>query len=1057
MRRNLRVLMRCCLVMVAYICMPNMLKAQPGKTHYVNGTVKDAKGEILIGVTVKVKNSSVATVTNNLGQYKISIKSATDVLQFSYIGYQTVEKSVGAAGTIDIVLSASQSNLNEVVVIAYGSVAKKDATGTVGTVNVKDLQKAPVSSYVDALAGRVAGVQVTSGDGQPGAASTITIRGGNSITQDNSPLYVIDGFPIENYDNNAINPADIASISVLKDASATAIYGSRGANGVIIITTKKGKTGMPTVGYSNFYGYQQVTKRMELMSPYQFVKLQNEIDPTAAASLYFTNGRTLENYRTAEGVDWQNQLFRKGVFQNHNISLNGGSANTKYVISGSLFDQQGAIINSGFKRYQGRVNLEQKINDRFSFTFNTNYSNSTSFGTKPASVTIGNAGANNQYNLLNNVWTYRPVTGGVNDDAILGQLVDPSVDPNNDYRVNPVISAANEYNSTMASSLISNASINYNILKNLKITVRGGVNLNSARQDIFNNSQTRSGSPKTLAGLTNGPNGAIINRSVNDFLNENLITYNKKFGKNAIDLLGGFTIQQTHYNNFGFTANQVPNENEGISGLDEGFNTAMQSLKSQNSLLSYIARANYGYNEKYLFTASFRADGSSKFSPKNRWGYFPSGAFAWRLKQEDFMQNITAISDAKLHVSYGLTGNNRVSDFAYLSTITFPVNNAYAWDNALTKGAIPATLGNSDLKWETTAQTDIGMDLSFFKDRLNLEVDYYKKVTSDLLLNASVPYSTGFATAITNIGKVSNNGLEITINTDNIRGKNFTWSTNFNISFNRNRVLALSDGQESLLTNVTGYDGGFQNIPLYIAKKNQPVAQFYGYVWDGIYQYSDFDKLPNGTYTLKNTVPDNGTARANIKPGDVKYKDINGDGVLNSLDNTVIGNPYPVHIGGFTNNFTYKGFDLSVFLQWSYGNQIYNANRWFLEGGNIFFGENQFATYENRWTPENQSNVYNRVGGYGAKVYSSRYVEDGSFLRLKTISFGYNLSKKMLNKIKIANCRIYASLQNIYTWTKYQGPDPEVSTKDNSPLTPGFDYSPYPRVFTVTGGINVTF
>lgn len=1024
---------------------------------FVQGTIIDSQTRrSLSGATVTEKGTTNRTQSNTDGSFKLKVTSLDITLTISHIGYQATDIDLHGKQIVSVEIEP-QSDLDEVIVIGYGEMKKQDLTGKVSAVNMEDLSKAPVSNFADALAGRVAGVQVTSGDGQPGVPSTIVIRGSNSVTQDNSPLFVVDGFPIEGFDINSLNTNEIASISILKDASSTAIYGARGANGVVVVTTKQGVVGLPRVAYDGFFGFQEVTKRMELMSPYEFVKLQQELNPTFAEEAYFTEGRTLESYRNERGIDWQDMLFVQGRYQNHGLSLSGGSESTKYLISASAFDQAGAIVNSGFKRYQGRINLDQRISKRARAIVNLNYSNSTQFGTRPAEVTLGTTGAASQFNLLNNVWTYRPTTGGLDEDLLINELVDPSSDPDQDFRVNPVVSAKNEFNSTGIQSLIANARVDYDIIPGLKFTIRGGVDFRGTHQEIFNNSQTRSGSPMTLQGKTNGPNGAIINRSTHNFLNENLLTYDKRFNAvHRLNIVGGATIQRTAFNVDGYTANQVPNENLGISGLDEGYVTAIQSSISENTLVSFLSRVNYTFKDRYLFTFAFRSDGSSKFAPGNRWGYFPSGAFAWRLKEEPFLKESRVFSDLKLRLSYGTTGNNRVSDFAYLSTITFPVNNKYTWNNAIINGSIPGDLGNSLLRWESTAQSNAGIDLSLFNNVVALELDYYDKVTSDLLLHASVPYSTGFARAYANIGRVRNNGVEIQLTTKNIEKPNFGWSTSFNISFNRNRILKLADGEESLLTNVAGYDGGYNNIPLYTATVNRPIAQFYGYLWDGIYQYSDFDLLDNGSYVLKEDVPDNGTNRANIRPGDVKYVDLNDDGVLNSGDNTIIGNPYPVHIGGFTNNFTFRNFDLNVFFLWSYGNDVYNGNRWFLEGGNIYVGQNQFATYANRWTPENQSNTYHRVNGFGNKVYSSRYIEDASFLRLKTVSLGYTLPQKTIDRLRVKGCRINTALQNIFTWTNYQGPDPEVSTKNSSPLTPGFDYSPYPRVFMVTVGLNLS-
>jgi TonB-linked SusC/RagA family outer membrane protein len=474
---------------------------------------------------------------------------------------------------------------------------------------------------------------------------------------------------------------------------------------------------------------------------------------------------------------------------------------------------------------------------------------------------------------------------------------------------------------------------------------------------------------------------------------------------------------------------------------------------------------NYTFKSRYLFTVSFRADGSSKFSPENRWGYFPSGAFAWRLGEEKFMKKIAFISDAKLRTSYGVTGNNRVSDFSYMSILSVKqadndytngsgnTTPGYYFNNVYMPGSIPTEVGNPALKWERTAQTDVGLDLSFLDNRISLTTDFYYKKTTDLLLDATLASSSGYLSGYKNIGAVSNRGLEFTVNTVNIQSKKFTWTSSFNISFNKNKVEELNYDQPSLTTRVT-WNNNFNTSFPYIAKPGMPVALFYGFLFDGLYQYSDFDKTPDNKYVLKPTVPNNNGVA--VQPGFIKYKDINGDGKVDGNDVTVIGNPNPKYYGGFSNNFGYKNFDLNVFFQWSYGNDILNANRIVFEGAESRTALNMFKSMENRWSPTNQNSVVPVATGYGPNVFSDRTIEDGSFLRFKTIALGYTLPAAVLKRIKIAKVRFYASAQNLVTWTRYSGIDPEVSVR-NSALTPGFDWSAYPKARTVTVGLNLTF
>ncbi len=1021
------------------------------QTLSVSGSVKDESNAALPGVSISVKGTALRTASDIKGNYRLNVTDKNAVLIFSYIGYEKLEKPIDGLKTINVVMQSKDNGLNEVVVVGYGTVKKGDLTGAISQVKMSDLEKAPVKSFDDALAGRLAGVNVTANDGQPGTVNNIVIRGAGSVTQDNSPLYVVDGFPLEDGANNSINPGDIASIDVLKDASSTAIYGARGANGVIMITTKRGKNGPPVISYDGYYGIQKNQTAQALMSPYEYVRYQQEINPANVASLYFSNGQTLESYRDVSGLDLQKQVYQTGSSQSHSLAIRGGNDKTKYAISGNILNQQGLIISSGFKRYQGRIALDQTVNNHLKVGANVNYSNSVSSGT-----IVGQAPANSSVtvSLLYAVWGYRPVSG--NGQAIDDDLFDPAIDANlnSDYRVNPIISARNELRNARVNNLIANAYAECQLVPNLTLKVSGGITNNMLRTEAFNNSQTSSGNSRNV----NGVNGSIYYTPVNTWLNENTLTYKKTFNKDhVLSVLGGYTMQGNTSGTSGYFAINVPNESLGLDGLDESPSITATSISSRWGLASFLGRVNYSYKSRYLLTASFRSDGSSKFAKGHQWGYFPSGAFAWRMSSEDFMKNLSFISDAKLRISYGSTGNNRVGDFAYLSQINFPASSVYSYNNGTPlKGTTLAAIGNPNLKWETTRQTNIGYDLGLFRDKIGLTVDWYRKITHDLLLNATLPYTTGIGSAFKNVGTMQNQGLEFTLNTINIKNKSFSWGSNFNISFNKNKVLALTENQTSLKSSVN-FSSGWNDNPAYIAVVGQPVAQMYGPLWDGVYQYADFDKTPQGKYVLKDNVTTNGNDRSIIQPGDIKYKDLNGDGVVNSNDFTIMGRGLPIHNGGFTNNFTYKGFDLNVFFQWVYGNDLINANRLIFEGnGNANRNLNQFAGYADRWEPDNPSNTLFRAGGQGPTYFSSRVIEDGSYLRLKTVSLGYNLPAKYLKDINMHSARIYISGQNLYTWTKYSGPDPEVSVR-NSTLTPGFDYSAYPNPRTIVFGLNVSF
>ncbi len=1034
----------------------------------VTGIVYDSKGESLPGVSVLVKGLSKGTITDFNGKFGVTVPN-NSVLVFSYIGYDKVEMKADRTKPMRVVMNENNTSLNEVMVIGYGDVKKKDLTGSVAKVDMTDMLKAPVPSFDQALAGRIAGVDVSSDEGMPGGTMNIVIRGSNSITQDNSPLYVIDGFPNDDPSvASSINPNDIESIDILKDASATAIYGARGANGVIIITTKKGKIGAPTISYDGSYGVQRVTRIIPMMDAYQFVKLQSEIyTPTEMSGSYgyfaTYNGKTytLDDYKNIPQYNWQDLIFQDAPQQSHNITVTGGSADVRYNASLSYYDQDGVVIRSNYNRIQGRVGVNIK-HDKLSINLNNNYSVGTQTGSSPSQSAYSG-----MINLFYSVWGYRPVTQpGVSINSLLDGNTDPGVDPLNDYRFNPILSLQNEYNKNTTTNNQYNGFLEYELMKGLKLRISGGYTLQSGRHETFNNSKTRYGSPISIDHV----NASLETSERKTWLNENTVTYQNIFNKvHSLNALLGFTAQASSFSDYSMKTNNIPNESLGMAGMSQGTPILDYSYKSDWSLISYLARVNYNYKSRYYLTASFRADGSSKFGPENRFGYFPSASAAWNFMDERFLKSFRNIlNNGKLRLSWGQIGNNRSGEYdtyaqlqilqaaiGNYNTITGIAPGIYPFNNVVhSDGAVPTTLGNKSLKWETTSQTNAGVDLSFLDDRIGVTVDWYNKVTSDLLLLATLPLSSGFASAMKNVGKVQNQGTEFTINTLNINSKRFKWTTNFNISFNRNTVIGLTENQESMLS--TGYfDQGF-NSSNYIAKIGYPIGMMYGYVYQGTYKLSDFNKV--GTvYTLKPGIP-HYVSESNTQPGMPKYADLNHDGVIDSNDQTIIGSGVPLHIGGFTNNFEYAGFDLSVFFQWSYGANILNANRLMFESGfNKRKDLNQFASYDNRWTFDNPNSDIPGVSNSSSNsVFSSRVIEDGSYLRLKTVSLGYTLSPKVLRILKLTKVRVYLSAQNLYTWTKYSGYDPEVSVR-NSAVTPNLDFSAYPRAVSLNGGINVTF
>lgn len=1046
MRRETICSFRFCIMVITF----SLTSSAFAQTILVKGTVLNERGTPLSGVNVRCKEGDCITQTNTEGKFSLNVGRGK-VLEFSLVGYQQQEKSIVSGAELTIVLESITEKLQEVVVVGYGTVRKIDLTGAVTQLDMKDLSKAPISTFEEGLAGRLAGVQVQSSDGQPGNEMNIVIRGANSLTQDNSPLYVIDGFPVENPDQNAINPDDIESINVLKDASSTAIYGARGANGVIVIETKKGKVGKPTINFSTSFGTQNVRKTIPVMSPYEFVKYQLEYNPNAEF-LYMRDGKTLDSYSELEEINWQSHTFRTGSRTINNISIRGGSSNTRYALSGSYHDQAGVIRNSGNKRYQGRLTLDQRINRTLRMGVTANVSNMQAHGQRIAD----GAGAESSFStyLLYRVWGYRPISGDSNVN-LLEEEFDPDAVSMIDARVNPVISNANEYNQQEILSLFSNGYIHYDITPKLSLRVNGSISNQVNGREIFNNSKTVSGSPALPFNVL-GVNGRINEYTTNVFSNENTLTYKTKFDNDHdVTALLGFSAQKRTVKYNSFAAQDVPNEYLGIDGLGQGTPYLIQRDFTQNGLVSYFGRVNYGYLSKYLLTATLRYDGSSKFASNNRWAAFPSVAVAWNMQEESFLKNSPVISNSKIRVSYGVSGNNRVGDFSNRSSFNQTQFSPYSFHNSTpTKSIIPMTVGNADLKWESTFQYNVGYDLGLFKNRLEVTLDVYRKTTRDLLLEAELPKTSGFLRAFKNVGAIRNDGLELAVSTANIKRKDFSWSTNFNISFNRNKVLELTEGKATLLTdNPVFLDGAF-NTPLYISQIGQPAGLYYGYVFDGIYQYEDFDQVAPDRYYLKTGIVTNGHDREVIQPGDIKYQDLNGDGVVNDMDMTIIGRGLPVHIGGFTNNFVYKNFDLNIFLQWSYGNDLINANRLVLEGqgGTTRFNINQYASYENRWSPTNPNNDMFRAGGQGPiGRYSTRIIEDGSYLRLKTVSLGYTIGKW---KNKFNSLRVFVSGQNLLTFTNYRGMDPEVAVR-HSALTPGFDFSAYPQSRTIVFGLNL--
>lgn len=1041
----------------------------------VTGRVVDETGEPLIAVTVfEDGKTSNGTMTDIDGNYSLNVSSAKATIVYSCLGFAEVKETVGLRKAINVTLTEEKLSIDaaEVVSVGYGSVTRRDLTGSVSKVDMGEILKAPVTNFDQALTGKVAGVVVTTSDGALGAEANITIRGNNSLTQSSAPLYIIDGFPTESSMATALNSADIESIDILKDASATAIYGARGANGVIVITTKQGVEGKPKVNFSSSWTVSHIANKADLMNGYEFVQLQNEIyslsgntnayiKPSNADEEAGIKSYALEDYLDeSRWTDWQDNIYRTSLSQNYNLSISGGSkeAGNRYNVSMSVVDQNGIIVKSNFQRYQGKVNFQQKLGKKVTFDFMANYSRQITNGVTPTNAQQSSSATGW---LIYSVWGYRPVKPKSQWD-IAGDMVDEMIDSDvassNDYRFNPAMTVRNEYRKTLVDYLNASGGLTWDIIDDLKLKITGGYTMNKRRREEFNGTQTYTGYEGSPSGK--GINGGIYWNDKMTWVNDNTLTYTKRFNrKHNFTFLAGFTLSGEKFDYKGTYATQMTTESLGLNGLHTGSYQTVTPWQYDWTMMSGFFRVNYNFKYKYYVTASFRADGSSKFPKNNRWGYFPSAGVSWNINREDWLKDKSWISNAKLRASWGLTGNNRTTtpyDF-YSQIATLPGNPDsydYVFDGNIVSGYYPSNMSNDNLKWETTEQFNVGLDFSAFESRIKLTADWYLKNTRDLLLQATIPASSGYTSAMLNVGSMQNMGYEVTLDLVPVQKKNFTWNMNFNIAINRNKVTALTNDQYSLLRSVS-WDQRFNAQYPYITQVGKPSGMMYGFIYEGTYKPEEFNA--GGTSLKDGIAYMTSVGQDKVRPGDPKYRDINKDGLIDDNDRTVIGCGQPLHTGGFGNTFNFHGFDLNIFFSWSYGNDVINANRLYFENGSIT-NTNQLKTYTNRWTPENSTSDIPRVGADIASmfVYSSRVVEDASFLRLRNVTLGYTLPRKVLRKMHFDTMRFYVSAENLWTLTNYSGPDPEVSTR-NSVLTPGFDWSAYPRAMGVTAGLSFTF
>ncbi len=1012
----------------------NPAYSQNGRVQ-ISGSVVSEANEALPGVNVLFKGSSQGTVTNANGSYTIDAPNANGTLVFSYIGYATKEIPIANQRVINVTLLADTKALTEVVVVGYGTQKRSDLTGAISSISAQEIKSTPVTSVDQSLQGRAAGVQVTQTSGQPGGATTIRIRGGNSITGGNEPLYVIDGVPIYNSNTelgagavrgaalnalSTINPNDIESIEILKDASATAIYGSRGANGVVLITTKRGKSGQSNIDFEAYVGQQQVGKKLDLLDATQYAILANEANVNAGRAPRYTEEQ-IQSF--GKGTDWQDQIFRRAPVQNYQLTFSGGDDKTQYAVSGNYFRQDGIILNSNFERAAFRVNLDRKVTGKLKI------GNSLTISNSRANIVItdgsrGQAG-NNLESAVYAAQIFNPTSPVYNPD---GSYV--AQNPNIPIVSNPVAIAKEIDNNNRVIRLLGNVFANYTLLEGLDLRVSYGWDINLSKENFYDPRTTRSG-------LENRGTSTIGNAQNRMWINENILSYNRTFAeKHSLNAVLGFTMQQSSREFSTATTRNFSNDLLGYNSLGAGSTPGFPaSGASRWGLLSYLARVNYSISNKYLFTLTGRVDGSSRFGENNKYGFFPSASVAWRLSEENFVQNLGVFSDLKLRTSYGLTGNQEIGQYQSLAAISSSV---YVFNGTPNTGFATSRLANPALRWETTRQFDVGLDAGFLQNRLSLTADYYYKRTNDLLLNVEIPWTTGFTSGLQNLGSVQNQGLELAIQTVNV-DKKFRWTTSGNIAFNRNKVLSLG------AVNQINSGGRDTHIPVPytgILRVGEPIGLFYGYVKEGLFQLGDDIA---------------GSAQKNAKPGDTKYRDLNGDGVINETgDRTIIGRAQPDFIYGLTNTFSYAGLDLSVFLQGSHGNDILNLTLVELD---LPYGlVNTSTRLLNRWTPDNPTNDIPRANAdQGRPPLSSAHVEDGSFLRFRTVTLGYNFPDRWLEKVKVRKARLYVSGQNLFTLTNYSGYDPEVSRFGQDNLATGVDLAGFPIAKSYLVGLQLGF
>ncbi|WP_255478764.1 TonB-dependent receptor [Rufibacter sp. XAAS-G3-1] len=1063
------------------------------QTVTITGKVTDEKKEGLPGVTVLLKGTTTANATDVDGNFSLAVPNGTGTLVFSYIGFVSQEVPINGRTSINVALVSDSRAIDEVVVVGYQTVTRKELTSSVSSVNAKQLQDIPVSTAADALAGRLAGVQVTSSDGQPGSEVTIRVRGGNSITQSNEPLYIVDGIQVENA-LSFLSPQEIQSIDVLKDAASTAIYGARGSNGVIVITTKGGRE-MPTqVTYNGFAGVRQIVNKLDVMGPYDFALYQYQNynynrDEETRNSFRDRYGRyeDLDIYRSMPKTDWQEEVFgRAALSQTHVLGVTGGSKTTSFNFTLNHVDEEGIMLNSGNVRTLASLKFDHTVNDRFKVGFTARYSRQQIEGA--GTSTTGNVGNSR----LRNAVRFRPFIAPGFEDQV--NDFDP-LDFERSNLISPILLANQELRFDKRNDIILNGYFSLDLLKNLTFKSVFGVTAGERNIDEFYGPSTSSARRENGQPIVN-----LTDRNTLSYTNSNTLNYRTTFGEDHnVNVLVGQETWKRSREEYGVYVRWLPIDitpEQAFAGIDKATPPAnliqdpATTNESGEALFSLFGSVGYNFKERYRVNFAFRRDASSLFAPENRAGVFPTASVAWHIGEESFMAGTKSwLNDLKIRFGYGAVGNNRIEADRWRPVFGTDEDVAYAFNEAITPGYYAPALANRSLVWETTVSKNLGVDMSLWNSRLNASIDVYENTTNDLLIEAVVPQTSGYTRQLQNVGETRNRGVELQLDGVVMDKGDLTWTANFNITHQKNRIMSLGIDATGQPLKSYPYPSGWlptQSVTYndFLVEVGRPVGQFYGYVTDGYYKLDDFTATYNAasdswTYVLKEGLANSREVALGNRapqPGDLKLKDLtpdNGSTMIGADDRTVLGNNQPKFFGGLNQQVTYKGFDLSVFLNFSYGAKVYNANK--LEFTTLYedLDNNVLSLMNDRWkwydnngalvTNPEQLAEMNKDSKYWTPVRGNYFlhsfaIEDGSYLRISNLTLGYSLPESLLKRTRvISKLRVYATVNNLATITGYTGYDPEANTRRNTGLTPGVDHAAYPRSRYILGGVNVTF